>query len=65
MAPALLALWLPRRFPVPGACVSAVALLFSALTIVIPYTTVCGLGRDVAATVLGVIGSRAGARLRG
>ncbi|WP_187415081.1 hypothetical protein [Nonomuraea sp. PA05] len=42
VALALLALWLPRRFAVLGASASAAVLVLGALTIVIPYTTLCG-----------------------
>ncbi|RVX41697.1 hypothetical protein EDD27_4262 [Nonomuraea polychroma] len=42
VALALLALWWPRRFPVLGAAAAATALLLSALTLAVPYTTPCG-----------------------
>ncbi|GAA2208112.1 hypothetical protein GCM10009850_035700 [Nonomuraea monospora] len=42
VALALLALWLPRRFAVLGASASAAVLVLGALTVVIPYTTLCG-----------------------
>ncbi|MGI5292646.1 hypothetical protein ACQEVF_56375 [Nonomuraea polychroma] len=39
---ALLALWLPSRFPVLGASASAAVLVLGVLSILIPYTTPCG-----------------------
>ncbi|MFG1616027.1 hypothetical protein ACGFI3_24965 [Nonomuraea wenchangensis] len=42
VALALLALWLPRRFAVLGASLSAAVLVLGALTVVIPYPTPCG-----------------------
>ncbi|MBF8186244.1 hypothetical protein ITP53_10900 [Nonomuraea sp. K274] len=39
---ALLALWVPRWFPVLGAFVATVVLVLTVLTIVVPYTGICG-----------------------
>ncbi|WP_327588437.1 hypothetical protein OHA25_16465 [Nonomuraea sp. NBC_00507] len=42
VALALLALWVPRRFPVLGAFVAIAVFVLTALTIAVPYTSICG-----------------------
>lgn len=42
VALALLALWVPRRLPVLGAVLAAVALVLTSLRVVVPYNGICG-----------------------